>query len=116
MRTDADSRLGFLRDRYAHAVTDLIACSLDGHAQRERLAAWRKVLANAERAEAITEGSRYLFVASDDIEARVRELAAAEHVCCPFLQFSVARVGKQVEMMVTAPPHKRDALRFIFGL
>ena len=93
----------------------LIACSLDGNEQITRMDAWRQLLATSEERDSTPEGVRYLFPATDDVESHVRELAAAEHRCCSFLQFSVSRLGDHVEMTVAAPSEGVDALRFIFA-
>jgi hypothetical protein len=93
----------------------LIACSLDTSGQRERIDAWRDLLATSDQREATANGVRYLFAASDGLEERVRALAAAEHDCCSFLAFSVSRIDQYVEMTVTTQPDGQDALRFIFA-
>jgi hypothetical protein len=106
---------------YARCITDdqtpsaLVACSLDASGQRERLDAWRDLLATADHREATPDGVRYLFAASDGLEERVRALAAAEHDCCSFIVFSVSRSEEYVEMTVTTQPDGHDALRFIFA-
>ena len=58
---------------------------------------------------------RYRFVAADELEARLRTLAAAEKECCAFLDFNVVRRIDEIEMTVTAPPNALAALRFIFS-
>ncbi len=60
-------------------------------------------------------GVRYSFPAADELERRVRELAAAEQGSCSFLEFAVARVGNEIVMTVTAPPEVQEALRLIFS-
>ena len=95
--------------------SELVAGSLDASGQRERLDAWRDLLATAYQRELTPDGVRYLCAASDGFEERVRALAAAEHDCCSFLGFLVSRIDGYVEMKVTASPDGQDALRFIFA-
>jgi hypothetical protein len=92
----------------------LIACSLDAQGQRARLAEWADVLRQAVAYEYIADGVRYEFRASEELEARLRELCDLESRCCPFLGFAVARAGEWVVISVTAPPEAQAALRFVF--
>jgi hypothetical protein len=92
----------------------LIACSLDAMGQQARLAQWRDALAAAVSREETSEGVRYAFVADAQAEQHIRDLAAAEHRCCSFLEFEVTRRADRVLMNITAPAEGRDALRLIF--
>jgi hypothetical protein len=93
----------------------LIACSLDASGQQVRLREWAELLSEAAAAEQTAEGARYVFAGGEDLERRIRALAAAEHDCCAFLEFGVVRTEDRVEMTVTAPAEGLDALRFIFS-
>jgi hypothetical protein len=93
----------------------LVACSLDSVGQKQRLADWRSLLAEALRTEERADGVRYSFVGGDQLESRLRTLATAEKTCCAFLDFNVTRAGDEIEVTVTAPPDAVDALRFIFA-
>ncbi len=93
----------------------VIACSLDGEGQQARLREWAELLAHAEARERIADGVRYSFAAADGLEPRIRDLAAAEQVCCEFLEFDVSRTGERIEMTVTAPIERLDAPHFIFS-
>lgn len=92
----------------------LISCSLDALGQKQRLADWRALLADAVRREERADGVRYSFLGGDDLESRLRTLAAAEKTCCAFLDFNVSRAGDEIKMTVTARPEAAGALRFIF--
>jgi hypothetical protein len=92
----------------------LIACSLDATGQQARLAQWRSLLGAAVSREEMSDGVRYTFVADARMEQRIRDLAAAEHGCCSFLEFDVSRHTNHVLMNVTAAPEGLDALRFVF--
>jgi MerR family transcriptional regulator, copper efflux regulator len=93
----------------------LIACSLDAFGQQQRLAEWRALLADAVRREERADDVRYSFVGGDDLESRLRTLAAAEKTCCALLDFNVTRAGDEITMTVTAPPEAADVLRSIFS-
>ena len=92
----------------------LIACSLDAAGQKQRLADWSSLLREAAKKEKTTDRVRYRFAAADELEARLRILAAAEKECCAFLDFNVVRRIDEIEMTVTAPPDALTALHFIF--
>jgi hypothetical protein len=91
----------------------LVACSLDGSGQRERLNEWRSLLARADSREPLSTGMRYRFPAAlaDD----VRSLAAAERECCAFLRFDLAQTNDALVLTVESDGPGRDALRFIFA-
>jgi hypothetical protein len=91
------------------------ACSLDAAGQRARLSDWEQLLRRAAGREATDGGVRYSFPAADELETRIRDLAAAEQSCCSFLEFGVSRTGDQIEMTVTAPPAGQDTLRLMFS-
>jgi MerR family copper efflux transcriptional regulator len=93
----------------------LIACSLDATGQEARLAEWQELLGQAASREETPDGARFTFVADERDEQRIRELAAAEHECCAFLEFDVTRREDQVVMSVTTRPDALDALRFVFS-
>ena len=95
-------------------TSPLIACSLDGKGQRARLEDWAELANTATSREELPDGFRYTFAGDDDLEARIRELAAAEQDCCSFLRLEVTRIADQIEMTVKAPADGLEALRFIF--
>ena len=92
----------------------LVACSLDSDGQRERLAEWEHLLSEATTAAKAVDGVRYSFAATDAVEQRVRELAAAEKQCCAFLDFDIARTADAVELGVTSTANGLEALRIVF--
>jgi hypothetical protein len=95
------------------ASPPLIACSLDGDGQQTRLGEWKDLLAKATAREETDSGVNYSF--PGELEARVQELAAAEHECCAFLEFELTRRDDRIELSVAAPPDGLDALRVIFA-
>jgi hypothetical protein len=93
----------------------LVGCSLDASGQLARLADWFELLGQAASREETSEGVRYSFAATAVDEKRIRALAVAEQRCCSFLHFDVARIDDRIEMAVTAPADRLDALRLIFS-
>jgi hypothetical protein len=93
----------------------VIACSLNGNEQRERLAEWKSLLAHAASRDEVPGGFRFVFRPAADFAERVRRLSAAEHDCCPFLRFEVAQIGDAVVLTVETEPAGQEALRFVFS-
>lgn len=91
----------------------VIACSLSGDGQRERLNEWKSLLAVAESRQELPTGMRFRFRPS--LAQRIRSLAAAEHECCSFLRFEVVEAGDDLVLSVETNENGQDALRFIFG-
>lgn len=68
----------------------------------ERTAEWGRLLAVAYTGrERIQGGVRLRLRADDGIEAWVRDLAAREKACCPFLDFTVTTAPGEVRWDVT---------------
>ena len=91
----------------------VIACSLTGDGQRERLVEWKSLLAVAESREELPDGMRFRF--RNDFVERVRTLAAAEQECCSFLRFDFAEAEDGLVLTVVTEASGQEALRFIFG-
>lgn len=86
----------------AFAVELPIVCTLNPALKRDRLAWVDALAADALRSrEPIEGGLRHRFRAGDDVERRVRELAALESECCAFLSFEVSREADAVLLDVT---------------
>jgi len=86
------------------------------HPQRLQERGGRSLTSASSRAQQGLHRHSYSFAASDPLEKLIRDLAAAEHSCCAFLEFDVSRIGDQIEMTVTAPPDGQEALHFIFSI
>jgi hypothetical protein len=91
----------------------VIACSLNGSNQRERLAEWKSLLAIADFREDLPQGRRFRF--RPGLSERVRSLAEAEQECCSFLRLDVAEADDGLTLTVETEPSGQEALRFIFG-
>jgi MerR family transcriptional regulator, copper efflux regulator len=91
----------------------VIACSLTGDTQRERLNEWKSLLDIADSRETLSSGMRFRF--RPNHAARVRSLAAAEQECCAFLRFEAVEAGGDLVLTVETDENGQEALRFIFG-
>jgi MerR family copper efflux transcriptional regulator len=100
----------------AEAAPLPIACSLEAREASERAEAWRGL---AERALLTRERSqsqaRLVFRSRPDIEVALRELAAAEEVCCPFLDLELTRAGDRLTLAVSGPPEAGAILDMFAG-
>ena len=91
----------------------VIACSLTGDGQRERLVEWKSLLTVAESCEELPNGMRFRF--RQELAERVRALAVAEQECCSFLRFEAAEREDGFQLTVVTEKSGQEALRFIFG-
>jgi hypothetical protein len=57
----------------------------------------------------------YVFRPASLFAQRIRDLAAAEHDCCTFLDFEIIEEGDELRLTVTTHPAGQAALRFIFA-
>jgi hypothetical protein len=90
------------------------ACSLSG-SERIARASWLERL--RERSLGVVangDGVSAAFAASDDAEAELRALAAAEARCCPFLTFEVTRQADRLQLTVLGPPDGRPVIDAMF--
>jgi hypothetical protein len=92
----------------------LVACSLNAGDQRARLEAWRSLLSSASSRAEMPEGMCYVFRPPSEFAQRVRDLAAAEHDCCKFLDFEIVEQSDELRLTVTSHPVGQAALQFIF--
>ena len=73
------------------SVAAPIACSLDRDAYNERIAEFAELfrvgLIGRERT---SEGIRFRFTLSTEIETKIRDLARREHLCCSFFEFRIS--------------------------
>ncbi len=91
----------------------VIACSLSGEGQFERLSEWKSLLALAESRQGSARGMRFRF--RRDLAERVRSLSTAEHECCSFLRFDLVEAGDDFVMTVETEESGQEALGLIFG-
>jgi hypothetical protein len=82
-----------------------IACSLTAPAREKRAALVARLAEDALVGRAREAGSLVLrFRATSGVEQRVREWAALEAECCPFLTMRVAVSAAEVTLRIEGPP------------
>ena len=94
----------------------LLACSLDGKEQRDRVADWTKVIQRATSRE-VQDGriiSRY--TSDPHLLGELRVLIAAEAECCSFMAFEVQETQDEVIVEVRVPSEMNHVLAGMFGL
>jgi hypothetical protein len=98
-------------------MTDIpIACTLDPRRLRDRLAFIDSLAADALIGQdEIPGGVRSRFRDKPDVEARVRELVAAESSCCGFLSFEVSRRDGELWLEMTGTPEARPVIDRFFA-
>ena len=82
---------------------------------RGRIGDWQAVLGRATGRGPIPGGSALTFPTDPALTAELARLAAAEHACCSFFDFSIAVTGEGVRFEVRAPAEAQDLLAAVFG-
>jgi DNA-binding transcriptional MerR regulator len=92
-----------------------IACTLDAGQLGGRLSDWQAVLRRARSRGPIPGGVAITFDHDVEVTAELARLAAAEHACCTFFDFTLAVTGEGVRFEVRAPEAARDVVTAVFG-
>jgi hypothetical protein len=95
------------------AEESIIACSLTGGEQQDRVGQWRRLLTTAVRREPFAGGIR--IVLPIEMSAQVAALAADEQVCCPFFDFTLRLADGRLAFEVRAPDQAAELVAEIFG-
>jgi DNA-binding transcriptional MerR regulator len=92
-----------------------IACTLGAGQVGGRVAEWNAVLARALDRTRIPGGVALSFAPDPGTTSELARLAAAEHACCTFFDFTLAVTGAGVRLEVRAPSEAQDLLVALFG-
>jgi hypothetical protein len=93
-----------------------IACTLNRDEQQDRLRLIEDLLSDALLGQdEIAGGVRARFRDTPEIEARVRELVAAESSCCAFLSFELTRRDGQLWLEITGTPEAQPVIAEFFA-
>jgi hypothetical protein len=93
-----------------------IVCTLNPGQMRDRLAFIDSLAADALIGQdEIPGGVRSRFRGTPDVEARVRELVAAESSCCGFLSLEVSRGDGELWLEMTGTPEARPVIDRFFA-
>ena len=98
------------------AKTDAVACFLDGHAYRTRVARIQALMDQALIARERLETSvRLRFRLDAGVEAHLKELVALEQECCPFLVFALEKRPGEMVLTISGPESASALLDDAFG-
>lgn len=92
-----------------------IVCTLDTAEVGDRVADWRAVLAQAVGRTPLDGGIHLAFPPDAAIAAEVARLAAAEHACCAFFDFTIRLTASGTALEVHAPAEAQPLLDDLFG-
>ena len=87
-----------------------LACSLPAAERAQRTRWLGRLGPSALAMEADAAGVTVRFGGDEVSEAELRQLAAAEAECCPFLTLEVRARGNEVELRVEGPPEARPVV------
>ena len=90
-----------------------IACTLTGNEQADRVGEWRRLVDRADDRERIAGGLAFRFPL--EMAGEVAALAAAEHQCCPFMEFTLRMADGALRFEVLAPADAAPMLDMVFG-
>jgi hypothetical protein len=93
-----------------------IACTLGPDQLEDRLAFIDRLISDAlVGQDEIAGGVRSRFRDTPEVEARVRELVAAESSCCGFLSFAISRPDGELWLEITGAPEARPVIDGFFA-
>lgn len=93
-----------------------IACALDESARRARIGDWQAARSGAIARERMPDGWALSFGHDADLTVQLARLAAAEHACCPVLEFTLTVTTAGVRLEVHAPREAQQAVTAMLGL
>jgi DNA-binding transcriptional MerR regulator len=97
------------------ATSAPIACALDAGQVGERVTDWQAVLRRARGRGSIPGGVVISYDHDPEVTLELARLAAAEHACCGFFDFTLAVTADGVRFEVRAPAEAHDVVAAIFG-
>lgn len=93
-----------------------IACTLDPASMPGRMEDWQRLLEQAVGREPIPRGVSLAFPMDADLARRLTALAAAEHDCCSFFEFTLRVTAGGLRLEVTGPPDAEPVITGLFGV
>jgi DNA-binding transcriptional MerR regulator len=93
----------------------LAACTLTGAKLDERIEQWRTLAARAERREVIDDGLRLTFPPDSELAGKLAALAAAEQLCCAFLDIDLHLTPDSLRLSVRSPGYAAGMPIDLFG-
>lgn len=109
----APAAVGLVPQRRDAGPERPIACALTEADQTDRAEQWRQLVAQAASRESTDSGLAFRFSAG--LAGKVAELAAAEQLCCPFLEFTLHLAAGEARFAVWVPEEAAPLLADMFG-
>jgi hypothetical protein len=97
-------------------VDQPISCTLDAGEMAGQIDDWQALLARAIHRTPVNDGVSLSFPPEPGIAAEVGRLAAAEHACCSFFDFTVRMSGGELRLEVRGPQEAQEIISGLFGL
>lgn len=97
------------------ADADPVACTLEPSAVPRRVSDWQRLLDHATERTPIPGGTAVGFPLDPTLIAQLVQVAAAEHDCCSFFDFSLRITTDAVHLEVRAPDDAAPVIAAIFG-
>ncbi len=91
-------------------------CSLDSSEMVERVTAWREVSSYAISREVHSDRITSVYPSDPELNGRLKELIAAEAICCSFLKFNVQERDDQTVVELTFPKEARSLVESVIAL
>lgn len=91
-------------------------CTLDGADMIERVNAWRAVSAQAVSREVHRDRIRSVYPPDPELTAALKDLIAAEAICCSFLNFTLQEEAERTVVELTFPPEARSLVEGAIAL
>jgi hypothetical protein len=98
------------------AWSDTLTCTLGAVDVRTRAEAFGAVFHHLLSSTRFEDGFRWTFHNAPGVERQVRELARAEHACCPFLTFAISVRGDQLVWHACGPANAEAAVELFYRL
>lgn len=93
-----------------------IACTISKSQAVGRMAEFQAVFAQLIDGERTVEGCRWYFRNPAGFAQALRELAAREHQCCPFVTFTLFLEGERLVWETIGPKEAQGVIDVFYGL
>ena len=91
-------------------------CSLDSSEMVERVTAWRAITSQAISREVDVDRITSIYPSDPDLLGRMKDLIAAEAICCSFLNFKLREEEHQFVVQMSFPKEARSLVESVIAL
>ena len=95
--------------------TNSVSCALNPSEMGERLSAWRAVSSRAVSRENDAGRITSVYPSDPDVTTQLKELIAAEALCCSFLNFEVEERDGHTVVELTFPEEARPLVESVLA-